>query len=198
MKGFTESWLREQNLVPDGKGGFRPMTREEKQQVNIPAAPQPRETKQPVPVSSSMHRITLSLFGTPMPKQSVRSFVNKQGKIGTFQPKEMTDRMKDYQRQITQQLPQGFSMFVKRVHIRKLHFVFPPLKSFSKDTMTRIERGEIIWKETKPDLPDNLKKLVMDAMSGLVYKDDNIIVSEDDVKKYYGTGGMIIIELEGL
>jgi Holliday junction resolvase RusA-like endonuclease len=44
---------------------------------------------------------------------------------------------------------------------------------------------------------DNLKKLVLDSMSELVYSDDSIIWGEDNVRKYYGTGGCVIIEIEG-
>ena len=64
--------------------------------------------------------------------------------------------------------------------------------------MDAIRNGEIFYKNTKPDLPDNLKKLVNDAMSGLVYEDDSLIVTENDTAKYYGIGGCIIIELEGI
>ena len=60
-----------------------------------------------------------------------------------------------------------------------------------------VSEALILAENTKPDLADNLKKLVNDAMSGIVYKDDGLIVSEDNVKKYYGTGGAIIIELQG-
>lgn len=152
---------------------------------------------------TQLRRLSLCLFGEPMPKQSVRSFAtgrkNAKGTliVDHFQPAKMGQRVKDYQRQIREQLPPEFEMFAKIVHIRKMHFVFCPLKSFSKNKMDRIAVGEIFYKATRPDLPDNLKKLVNDAMSELVYKDDGIIVSEDNVKKYYGTGGCIIIELEG-
>jgi Holliday junction resolvase RusA-like endonuclease len=152
------------------------------------------------------HRtIKLTLFGEPMPKQSVRSFCT--GKAGNggrhilshFQPKKMGERTADYVSQIKKQLPPDFKMFENRVHITKMHFIFAPLKAFHKvkGKMDAIRNGEIFYKETKPDLPDNLKKLVNDSMSGLVFKDDGIIVSEDDVKKYYGVGGCIIIELKG-
>ncbi len=149
-------------------------------------------------------KITLNLFGEPMPKQSVRSYCTKavdkvSGRhiLAHFQPKEMEVRTKDYIRQIKEQLQKDFVRFETRVHITKMHFLFAPLKSFSKSKMDRIRAGEIIYKETKPDLPDNLKKLVNDSMSGLVFKDDSIIVSEDNIKKYYGIGGCIIIEMEG-
>ncbi len=155
------------------------------------------------PPIGPLRKLSLKLFGVPMPKQSVRSYATgKRTKKGIyivdhFQPQKTVDRNKDYIKQITEQLPVDFKPFEKRVHITKMHFVFPPLKEFSKKKMNRIEAGEIIYKETRPDLPDNLKKLVNDSMSGIVYKDDNIIVSEDDVKKYYGTGGIILIDLEG-
>ncbi len=142
-----------------------------------------------------LRKLTLNLFGIPMPKQSVRA--TKDGHF--FQPQKTVDRKKDYQRQIRKQLPEGFIRFEQRVHITKMHFVFPPLKGFHKikGRMEALRSGEIFYKETKPDLPDNLKKLANDAMSEIVFKDDSIIVSEDNVKKYYGTGGMLVIEMEG-
>lgn len=152
-----------------------------------------------------LRTIKLTLFGEPMPKQSVRSFATgaktESGKyiVNHYQPQEMIERMKDYQFQIRKQLPPGFKMFEEQVHITQMHFIFPPLKSFHKikGRMDEIYSGKIIYKTTKPDLPDNLKKLVNDSMSGIVFKDDNIIVSEDNIKKYYGVGGAIIIEMKG-
>lgn len=149
--------------------------------------------------------IKLTLFGEPMPKQSVRGYAtgrkNKSGNliVDHFQPQKTVDRTKDYIRQIIDQLPKDFTMFETMVHVKKMHFVFAPLKGFHKikGRMEALRNGEIFWKNTKPDMPDNLKKLVNDSMSGLVFKDDSIIVSEDNIKKYYGTGGCIVIELEG-
>ncbi len=160
-------------------------------------APLPKDFVKTVRV---LTKVSLCLFGTPMPKQSVRA--TKSGAF--YQPKEMKQRTEDYRKQIMQQLTgknvfDQFCIFEKEVHITKMHFVYPPLKAFhkKKGMMDRIRAGEIIYKNTRPDVIDNLKKLVCDAMSGLVYKDDGIIVSEDNVKKYYGTGGCIIIEMEG-
>jgi Holliday junction resolvase RusA-like endonuclease len=77
--------------------------------------------------------------------------------------------------------------------------MYPPLKAFHKEKgkMEAIRNGEIFYKNTKPDLIDNLKKLVFDSMAGIVLKDDSIIVTENDTAKYYGVGGCIIITLEG-
>jgi Holliday junction resolvase RusA-like endonuclease len=158
----------------------------------------------PVTKKECFRKITLNLFGEPMPKQSVRSYCTKaidkkSGRhiLAHFQPKEMEARTKDYIRQIKEQLPKDFEMFQEQVHITKMHFVFAPLKGFSKKKMDQIREGEIIYKNTRPDVADNLKKLPLDALSGLVYKDDGLIVSEDNIKKYYGVGGMIILELSG-
>lgn len=150
-------------------------------------------------IESNWRTLKLKLFGIPMAKQSVRSFI-KNGKIMHFQPKEMVERVKDYQRQIKEQLPPGFKMFEKEVHITKMHFVYPPLKAFHKikGRMEAIRDGEIFYKTSSGDLPDNLKKLPNDSMNGLVFKDDSIIVTENDTAKYFGTGGMIIIEMRGI
>src|ERR1044072_2270145 len=204
---FDEKSLLLKGFLPDEKGGYRPMSLEEKQQHKSglfakteKLAPSTTE-KRDIEVAPELRRVSIKLFGVPMPKQSVRAYATGRKNadtgsliVDTFQPKKMTARVTDYRKQLQEQLPADFQMFTRRVHIRKLHFVYPPLKSFSKALMNRIAGGEIVFKESKPHLPDNLKKLPLDAMSGIVCKDDSIIVSEDDVKKYYGSGGIILID----
>jgi Holliday junction resolvase RusA-like endonuclease len=56
--------------------------------------------------------------------------------------------------------------------------------------------GGIIYKHTRPDLTDNLAKGLFDAMESVVFINDSLIVSLDDVKKYYGIQPRIEIELE--
>ncbi|MBW6484393.1 MAG: RusA family crossover junction endodeoxyribonuclease, partial [Vicingaceae bacterium] len=51
---------------------------------------------------------------------------------------------------------------------------------------TMVENGIRIYKSTKPDLPDNLQKLVCDSLAGIVYTNDSRIVYME-VEKYYGT-----------
>ncbi len=140
-----------------------------------------------------IHKITLTLFGIPLPKQSVRS------SNGHFwQPQKTVDRKKDYQRQIKEQLPKDFVKFTTEVHLRKFHCIFPPLKGFHKikGRMDAIRNGEIFYKNTKPDLIDNLKKLCFDSLEDVI-SNDSIIVTENNTAKYYGIGGCIIIELSG-
>lgn len=207
MSRFTEQDLKDllgRGYAPDGNGGYRPATAEEKARAIAPVVKTKTvltgENKFALKENGTgkvIRKISLVLFGVPMPKQSVRAFVTDKGKVGTYQPTKYGQRVKDYRAQIKKQLPEDFKMFTEQVRITKMHFVYPPLKSFTRLTMDRIERGEIIYKNTKPDISDNLKKLPMDAMSGTVYKDDGMIVTENDIAKYYGTGGCIIIEMEG-
>lgn len=195
---FTEADLIARNLVWDERAGayVKASIRKEESNATAPiSAIMPRYSNVAEPEILKGHVIEFTLFGIPMPKQSVRA--NKNGHF--FQPKSATDRIKDYQKQLSSILPRSFRMFEEEVHVLKMHFIYPPLKRFHKikGRMEAIREGEIFYKNTRPDLSDNLKKLVMDAMSGIVYKDDGIIVSEDDVKKYYGMGGAIIIKLSG-
>lgn len=163
---------------------------------------------EPKPLS----KITLTLFGEPMPKQSVRGYAtgrrNEKGTliVDHFQPKKTVDRKKDYIKQIKEQLPEDFKPFMEKVFVTKFHCVYAPLKSFHKikGRMEAIRNGEIFYKATQPDLIDNLKKLIFDCLGKdkttkipLVLGNDGIIVGEDNTRKYYGTGGMIILELAG-
>lgn len=142
--------------------------------------------------------LKLTLFGEPMAKQSVRQGKNKAGKTIFYQKQVKVDKVKDYQKQIREQLPKDFVRFETCVFIRKLHFMFSPLKSFhhTKGKMDDIRAGKKFYKNSRPDM-DNLQKLVLDSMSELVFSDDGIIVGFEDMKKYYGVGGCVIIELHG-
>jgi Holliday junction resolvase RusA-like endonuclease len=189
---FTEETLKAMNLIKNKDGSYS----------KAKTTQQPREVKNyekdhidDIKPNEEFRKISLVLLGEPMSKQSVRA--TKSGHF--FQPKKYTDREKDYRRQIKEQLPKDFNMFTEEVQIVKMHIVYAPLKGFQKikGMMDRIRSGEMIKKLTKPDLPDNCKKLVLDSMSELVYKDDSIIWAEDNVRKFYSTGGAIIIEIIG-
>ena len=188
---YTEESLRALGLVRGKDGTYsRPKT-----------VQQPREIKKfekdhidTIKPNEEFRRISLVLLGEPMPKQSVRS--TKTGHH--FQPKKHVDRAKDYKRQIANQLPPDFIPFSQEVHITKYHFVYAPLKAFQKQkgVMEKIRNGEMVMKLTAGDL-DNLIKPVNDSMNELVFKDDAIVHSIDGLKKYYGMGGCVIIELCG-
>lgn len=52
-----------------------------------------------------------------------------------------------------------------------------------KNLEPRIKRGEIIYPTKRPDM-DNYEKSVLDAMNGIVYKDDAQIVATFHKKRY--------------
>jgi len=129
--------------------------------------------------------------GNPKGKQSFR-FTKKGIK---YQPKEVKQREENIQWQVINQLPKDFQPFDCPLWVTKLHYIFAPLKSFSKRKLRAIESDEIIFKDTKPDLTDNLAKLVFDALEGIVYINDSKIVAMDNVRKYYGLVPRIEIEI---
>lgn len=137
----------------------------------------------------------LIILGEPKPKQSARF-----AKIGKFmrsyQTKEVKQNEQNIQAQILAALPEGFEPFKNPIAIKKLHYVFTPLTSFSKKIKAEIDNGAWIYKSTKPDLTDNLSKGLFDAMQGIVFLNDSQIVSMTDVKKYYGNVPRIEIEME--
>jgi len=220
--GFTEDDLKKMGLVllPDGTYG-KPRkehpSKAVKKTLSSSVTPEQLSFISEIPIASTdkglidntitMRKITLTLFGVPMPKQSVRSHANgsfsmsKTGKkiynVLHYQPKEMKDNTSKGQVEIRKQLPKDFVPFANEVRITKLQFVFPPLKAFQKikGRMEDIHNGKFFKKTTKPDL-DNTCKFFLDLMKGVVFTDDNLIVSIN-MEKMYGSGGMTIIELEG-
>lgn len=146
--------------------------------------------------------LTLKIPGIPQPKQSARFRIAKSsmGKnfIMSYQNKEVKENESNIRMSVINQLPMDFKPFTEGVAIRKLHFIFPPLKSFSKKLAERINQGELIQKTTKPDLSDNLSKGVMDSMEGIVYMNDSQICEMDNVRKFYGNEPCIIVEIEHL
>lgn len=177
----SDEWIRKKGYTKQPDGSYKKMKKENK-------------TPKSVTLSDDYRTITLKLMGVPMPKQSVK-FNRKTG--FAYQPDKFGVRTKDYQDQIARQLPEGFQMFEKEVIIESMTFMFPPLKGFNKGQMELINNGGLIPKLTRPDLPDNLKKLPLDAMSGIVFSDDSLIWKECETSKVYGLGGIIIITLKG-
>jgi Holliday junction resolvase RusA-like endonuclease len=219
MKGFSEEWLREQGLKKQEDGTYKKESKRDSSKKGngekVSTAPEKEEGSERQVLEGSKgsllqnangsvgdaKSITIKLFGVPKPKQSARfyAYIGKNGKpqVRSFQPKELTSLLKEYQRQVKEQLPPDFKMFEEIVEIEEMTFIYPPLKRFKRAEMDIIEAGGFIPKTTVPDLPDNLKKLPLDAMSGIVYSDDKLIWKEGSTMKVYGTGGCIIIKLKG-
>ncbi|HBM16073.1 MAG TPA: RusA family crossover junction endodeoxyribonuclease [Lentisphaeria bacterium] len=110
-----------------------------------------------------------------------------------YQPKENLSYKAQLRFLAEQQIGADFKLFEKALKVHA-EFIFPELKSFSKKLKTRISKGSIIYKDTKPDLHDNLNKATFDALTGLIWKDDSQ-VAELSSRKYYGVKPQIILEI---
>ena len=62
-------------------------------------------------------------------------------------------------------------------------FYFPYKKTLTKKEKELIKTNLVYPKTTKPDL-DNLQKLVLDAMQGVVYTNDATIYNLSSIKMY--------------
>jgi Holliday junction resolvase RusA-like endonuclease len=126
--------------------------------------------------------LQLTVLGIPAPKQSFR-FNPKTG--GKFTDAKTTGKLNSFIEQVVSSLPKGFIPFDCKLKLVAV-FVFPPVKSMKKAILKDIEEGALIYKETRPDLTDNLMKGICDKMTGVVYTDDSRICSIKS-DKYYGS-----------
>ena len=133
--------------------------------------------------------LRLELNIRPMPHQSVR--FTRSGR--TFKPKKIVDYQSYVRKLVEEQLPDGFSMIPSGVpiFIRKLSYQYEWSSAIPKK-----KRIGKVYKPTKPDLQDNLNKAFLDALEGVVFEQDQNIVSINDLEKYYGDGDKITLILE--
>mgnify|MGYP001035872524 CR=1 FL=1 len=134
-----------------------------------------------------MHNLNLetelTIAGTPMATQSMK--VARFGKhIRKYQPAKVTNWQAYVKTYVLTQLPEDWKPLDCGLYVEYV-FVFPILKSMSKKQKQFIKDGGILYKATRPDLGDNLRKGLNDALSGIVWTDDSRIVS-DRGKKIYG------------
>lgn len=119
----------------------------------------------------------------PVAVQSARFYTR--GKfIRSYQPSKVTDYKETLKLLARQQIPDGFPLFKNATGIQTT-FVFTPPKSFTKKKLALIEEGWLFRKITRPDLTDNLHKALLDALTGIVWKDDSIIADAHS-QKFYG------------
>lgn len=117
-----------------------------------------------------------------------------------FYPDSKLEKLKKSYQQVFQSIMnvKGVKMFEEECHILQMHFRFEFLKGHSEKFKGKAMLGDpCCFKTTKPDMPDNLKKLVLDSMSGIVFKDDGLICSEQEVLKYYGLNPGTYIKIAG-
>lgn len=140
----------------------------------------------------------LLILGTPVAKQSARFRAvtsKKTGKtfVSSYQKKEVVENEKSIALDVKSQLPLDFIPFDQPMGV-KILYVFPVLSSFSKKQKEFIEIGGIVYKDTKPDLTDNLNKGLFDACEGILYVNDSRICKVESTK-IYGTTPRIELEI---
>lgn len=139
--------------------------------------------------------LKLVIKGVPQPKQSARfRIVKTKDKqfVQSYQSKEVVDNERNIAFDIKSQLPIDFIPFSSAIGMKAI-FIFPPLSSWPKKKIQELSQGSVIFKDTKPDLTDNLMKGLCDAMSGIVFIDDAKI-AEVKTRKIYGFVPRIEIE----
>lgn len=147
-----------------------------------------------------MRQVTLFFPGEPGSKQSMRIGRTKSGKVISFQDAKVKERETSIRLEALSQLfDQHIDPlpFVEKARVVKLQFVFTPRKNTRKADLKRIMEGELLPKTTKPDLTDNLKKGLFDALQGILYTNDSIIFEEANTGKYYGRQPGITLTMEG-
>jgi Holliday junction resolvase RusA-like endonuclease len=137
--------------------------------------------------------LKLEILGIPQPKQSARFSIVK-GRIMSYQKKSVKDNEANIGYTVMRQLPSGFVPYDCPVFAH-IEYVFPIPSSFSKKLKQSITDGKRVYKDTKPDLTDNLNKGLIDALAGIVYINDSRIVSIV-ASKYYGTTPKTIIQFK--
>lgn len=129
--------------------------------------------------------------GKPQGKARARTFYNKRmGKMQSITPIQT----KSYEDLIRWSYKAAGGKYlgekVLQVDIRAF---YPIPKAFSKAKINDAINGDL-RPTTKPDC-DNIIKVVLDALNGVAYYDDNQVVSVS-CNKYYGERGCLKIELK--
>lgn len=128
----------------------------------------------------------------PMAIQSFR-FRNAGHFTIKYQPKKNIVYKSNIGKMATLQLPENFTLMTGAVFCNWT-FVFPPLKSWSKKKLNELnDASKFVYKTTKPDVT-NLQKGTEDALTGIIWQDDALIV-QSTVKKIYGFNPKIILDV---
>jgi Holliday junction resolvase RusA-like endonuclease len=153
----------------------------------------------------------LRLYFPFEPKAIQSARFAKVGKfMKSYQPKEVQSYKGMIAYSFLQQVGGGFVPTENPVVVTRLWFVFPMNKTTKKSDIAIVENWEKkegepgfmydapipLYKTTRPDLADNLSKGMMDALTGLLWKDDSQIVAMHDVMKCYGLKSRIELWVE--
>jgi len=128
---------------------------------------------------STPHGVMFTIPGVPVGKGRPR-FSRQGGKVRTHTP-EKTVNYESLVRLAASQAMAGHDLLTRPVSLfLTMHMPIPA--SWSKRRHELAARG-LIGATVKPDL-DNVCKSIADAMNGIVYLDDKLIVSATIVKQY--------------
>lgn len=136
--------------------------------------------------------LKLSFPTEPVPVQSAR-FYHVGKFIRSYQPEKIKSFKQLLKIYALEQLPDDFKLIDSPISI-EVDFVFLPPQSLRKKDLKRIEDGEIVYKDKKPDITDNLMKGTVDALTKVVWTDDSRIVQVKS-RKRYGTAPGIFINI---
>ena len=126
-----------------------------------------------------------------IPKQSVR-----QGRGVFYQDIKYLKYSRAIVKEVKNSLPDDFEILDGYLKVTVV-YVFSPLKGMSKKDKEYLENGGYIYKNTRPDVTDNLNKGLFDALQEVVYVDDSRI-SEITASKVFGKKAKIILKIEQL
>lgn len=140
-------------------------------------------------IQRSLSKLELVFDARPTPHQSVR--FTRSGH--SYKPQKIVDYQLHIISLVEGQLPVGFEIIPAGtlIFIDELHYQYAYPKAFSK----KKRQQDKIYKETKPDLQDNLNKAFLDALEGVVYEQDQNIVCINNLEKYYGETDKITLTL---
>jgi Holliday junction resolvase RusA-like endonuclease len=134
-------------------------------------------------------QINLAFPVEPIPNQSVRASIRydryKKPYIHYHKPKNIVDYQKNIAWIAKSQLPCGFKLIDGPIIVEHLVYSFSPLNSFTKKMINSLQNGDVMYKDTKPDVTDNLNKPFFDALEGILFKNDSRIVHINNLKKVY-------------
>lgn len=133
-----------------------------------------------------MQALSIEILGIPSSKQSARFRIqNVAGKMSvrSYQKQNVVDKEKSIAMIVQSQLPKNFIPFDCPLSV-EVTYVFPPPKSLLKNERDAVNKGMLVYKSTKPDLTDNLNKMMADSLDGIVYVNDSRIAKFSAMKVY--------------
>lgn len=140
-----------------------------------------------MPADDAVAPITISVVGPPQGKGRARSFVKPGGHIGHYTP----TATRDYEAMIRAAAKREMgnkSPWTQPVRMT-MRAIFPIPASWSARKKNSALVGDI-WPAKKPDL-DNILKAWKDALNGVVYTDDALVVRAE-IEKRYGPQALVV------